>query len=268
MSLRGRFELSTWFRRRACPLPVVAICHCHHPELIPELAAALRRLPADATLHLTSSRAAVFDAWTRLNRSLAVRTRFHTIENRGRDIRPFFAVAGGLDLDPDALVLKIHGKQSGYTGRGAHWRQDLLRGLVRSRRSVGAVAERFHANPRLGMLGAPNSYISHPVYWGENRPTVGGVMSGIFGEPPDERELGFFAGSMLWVRGGLLRSLVPLVDLDAFEPEPLPRDGSYAHAIERIMAMAARRMGWEMGEIGDPAPLDPDRIRHRKVVYL
>ena len=73
---------------------------------------------------------------------------------------------------------------------------------------------------------------------------------------------------MFWIRADLLAALVPLVDLDAFEPEPLAKDGTYAHALERLLPMAARRMGWRLGEMDRASALDPAAVRTRKIPYL
>lgn len=246
---------------------VIAICHCHHADLVPELAGTLRKLPPRAEIHVTSSEAAVLALWASVD-GLPTPPRLHAIENRGRDLRPFFDVARGLAIDPDALILKLHGKRSDYTRQGRSWRRDLLEGLLPSRRTAGLVARRFREDPRLGILGAPRSFISHPVYWGDNRAIIGRLMPEWVGAPAAEDDLGFFAGSMFWMRGAVLTRLLPLVDLEAFEPEPLRRDGSYAHALERVLVMAAMRMGWAVGEIGDPRHLDPATTRERKLPYL
>lgn len=266
---RALVEVRSYWQPKPDMGPVTVLCHCHYPDLVPPLVRALRRLPDDATIHVSSSRAEVFDRWTMLRRRSHAPTQFYLVENRGRDIRPFFELARSLALEPETLVLKLHGKQSAYSPHGTNWRRDLLSGLLPpDRRALGRIAERFRAEPRLGMLGAPRSFISHPVYWGENRETVKRFMRERTGREPDEADLGFFAGSMFWIRGALLQSLLPLVDLEAFEPEPLPQDGAYAHAIERIMPMMARHMGWALGEIGRDTMLDPDAVRERKIVYL
>lgn len=255
-------------RPRLEPGEIVAICHCHHPELVPELAHTLRKLPGTATLHLSSSRRAVLDRWTQLRSPPKLETVLHEVENRGRDVRPFVEIARALPLRPETLVLKIHGKQSSYSAQGESWRRDLLSGLLPFRSTPGRVASRFRENPRLGLLGAPRSFLSHPVYWGRNRDTINSIMAEICGAVPEEGDLGFFAGSMFWIRGALLLELLPHIDLDRFEPEPLPQDGSYAHALERVIPMAARRMGWQMGEIDSEASLECEAVRERKIAYL
>ena len=266
---RGLVELRSYWQPKPDMGPVTVLCHCHYPELVPPLIRALRRLPGDAAIHVSSSRAEVFDRWTALRRRLPAPTRFHLVENRGRDIRPFFELARSVPLEPDTLVLKLHGKQSAYSPHGTNWRRDLLSGLLPpDRRALGRIAERFRAQSRLGILGAPRSFISHPVYWGENRETVTRIMREATGREPDEADLGFFAGSMFWIRGSLLQRLLPHVDIEAFEPEPLRQDGTYAHAIERIVPMMARHLGWAVGEVGHDRMLDPDTVRERKIAYL
>ena len=73
---------------------------------------------------------------------------------------------------------------------------------------------------------------------------------------------------MFWIRGGFLSGLVPSIDLAAFEPEPLGQDGSYAHAVERVIGMAALAQGWRICEVGHPDPLTRDDVRRRTVSYL
>jgi rhamnosyltransferase len=248
--------------------PVVAICHVHYPELLPEMLRALRWLPDGAALHLTSSRPEVFEAWRRLAPHLRVPTQLHPTENRGRDLRPFFECASRLALTDDTLVLKLHGKASTYTKQGDRWRGALIGGLLSRAQDVRVAARRFQSDPGLAMLGPPGSYISHPVYWGHNRESVVRFMREHFGSEPHESDLGFFAGTMFWIRGGFLKAFLPHVDLAAFAPEPLAQDGTYAHMIERTMAMAARVSGWGVAEIGVAGRMAPQNVASRKIEFL
>ena len=272
--LLGEAGRRSWARvatplQRAVPTgSIIAVCHCHHIDLVPELAGKLLCLPRGAALHITSAVPAVFDAWGRYRRRSLVPIRFHPVENRGRDLRAFFEVAGKLDIEPETLVLKIHGKRSSYTAQGDWWRRDTIRGLFPGPFAAQRIAGPFRADPRLALVGAPNSFVSHPAYWGSNRNTVAALMKSITGESVADEDLGFIAGSMFWIRGGFLTSLVPKIDLQGFEPEPLEQDGSYAHAVERVIGMAALAQGWHIGEVGNPDPLTRDGVRHRTVSYL
>ncbi len=247
---------------------VVAICHCHDPDLVPELATCLLALPRGAALHVTASDPAVFEAWERYRGRSRVPIRFHATENRGRDLLPFFTVARGLAIGPDAAILKVHGKRSGYSDQGEWWRRDTLRGLLPGPFAAARSLARFTSDPLLALLGAPGSFIAHPVYWGGNREAVGAMMREIAGGETKDEDLGFIAGSMFWIRGAYLAALLPRIDPDRFEPEPIGRDGTHAHAVERVIGMAALAGGWHIGEIGAPEPLTRDAVRHRTIAYL
>jgi lipopolysaccharide biosynthesis protein len=60
----------------------------------------------------------------------------------------------------------------------------------------------------------------------------------------------FFAGSMFWAR---VKALEPVRKLalrdDDFEPELGQVDGTLAHAMERVFAMAAQRAGFEIATV-------------------
>ena len=250
------------------PGSVVAICHCHYPDLAPELAACLTALPRGAELHVSSSDGAVLTAWEGFRRRAGAPIRFHRVENRGRDLLPFVTVARGLTLDPDAAVLKVHGKRSAYSDQGDWWRRDTLRGLLPGPFAARRALRAFAADPRLALLGAPGSFIAHPAYWGDNRPRVSALMREMAGVEPAEADLGFIAGSMFWIRGGYLAALLPHIDADAFPPEPIGRDGSHAHALERVIGMAALAWGWHVGEMDHPGPLTREAVRHRTVRHI
>ena len=250
------------------PGSVVAICHCHYPDLVPELATRFLSLPRGAALHVSSSDPAVFAAWAPYRRRSRAPVRFHATENRGRDLLPFVTVARALDIAPDAAVLKIHGKRSAYSAAGEWWRRDTLRALLPGPFAARRALLRFAADPRLALIGAPGSVIGHPVYWGRNREAVAALMRGIAGTDTRDEDLAFIAGTMFWIRGAYLAELLPHLDDARFEAEPIGEDGSYAHALERVIGMAALARGWHVGETDHPAPLSAAAVRHRTVRYL
>lgn len=265
---RGAAALAGPLQPSVPPGRIVALCHCHHADLVPDLAGRLLALPRGAAVHVSSSDPAVFAAWAPYRGRSRAAIRFHTVENRGRDLLPFFALARDLAIAPDAAVLKIHGKRSAYSDRGDWWRRDTLRGLLPGPFAAARALARFDADPRLALIGAPGSFIANPLYWGDNRPEVARMMRRIAGVAVAEQDLGFIAGSMFWMRGAYLTALLPHVDAALFAPEPLGRDGSHAHALERVIGMAALAWGWHIGETDVAAPLSRAAARHRTVSYF
>ncbi len=247
---------------------VLAVCHCHYPDLVPELATQLLTLPRGAELHVSSSDPAVFDAWDVYRARSRVPIVFHPVENRGRDMLPFFTVARHFSLRPDAAILKIHGKRSAYSDRGDWWRRDTLRGLIPGPFAAQRALARFAAEPRLALIGAPGSFTANPIYWGRNRAAVTRLMQETTGLATKDQDLGFVAGSMFWIRGSYLAELLPHIDDAAFEPEPIGQDGAYPHAVERVIGMAALARDWQIGEIGHAGPLTREAARRRTVDYI
>ena len=265
---RGLSALAGPFQPSVPAGRILALCHCHHADLVPELAGCLLALPRGAAVHVSSSDPDVFAAWEPFRGRSRAAIAFHAVENRGRDLLPFFTLAGRLAIAPDAAVLKIHGKRSAYSDQGEWWRRDTLRGLLPGPFAAARALSRFDADPRLALLGAPGSFIANPAYWGGNRPEVGRLMGGVAGLAIADTDLAFIAGTMFWMRGGFLSALLPHVDASLFEPEPIARDGTHAHALERVIGMAALAWGWHIGETDAAAPLTREAARHRTVPYI
>jgi lipopolysaccharide biosynthesis protein len=144
----------------------VAICHCHYVEVVDELIEILDHLPDRTEIHVTSANAAVIEAFNARWLRRHIQLRVHAVENRGRDMLPFFDLLRKLDVPDDTPILKIHGKRSLYSPSGTKWRRDLLAGLLPSAAAALQALNDFRHNPRLGILGPPGSYTSNLDYWG------------------------------------------------------------------------------------------------------
>ncbi|MGO4450132.1 rhamnan synthesis F family protein [Phyllobacterium sp. TAF24] len=246
----------------------VVVCHCHYPEVVDELLAYFDRFPDGTDIHVTSSNSDVlakFKAkWHRRHVFLGV----HPAENRGRDVLPFFSLLPTLDIDDDTPILKIHGKRSLYSPKGESWRKDMLTSLAGSEESIEVILTNFKNNPKLGILGPDHSFVSSPNYWGANRDRVFSLMA-TAGTPSDDADdLGFFAGTMFWIRAQCAKQAAQIVDRNSFEREDGQRDGTYGHALERAIPMILFKKGWELREITGVSPLYPDLVRQRKLSYF
>jgi len=184
------------------------------------------------------------DEVERIARARGLQAEVHAFANHGRDILPFLHVAGRLLDEGEDLVLKLHTKRSTHRADGEQWRNELVARLLAPDRAA-AIAQAFAAEPGLGLV-APEGHVQ-PLhfYWGANERNVRVLLSRLGIAQPDLEHDTFIAGSMFWAR---LPALRPLLDghlqPSQFEAEAGQVDGTLAHAIERVFALAAREAGF------------------------
>jgi lipopolysaccharide biosynthesis protein len=172
------------------------------------------------------------------------------VENRGRDILPFLRVYSHFLEGNYDFVCKLHSKKSLHLSEGDHWRVDMVRQLLgpsardalstyQSKSSVGILAPRGS----LESLADPSIRLRSE----KNLITLAARLS----YKITFREL-FVAGSMFWFRPAALQKLYQLFAQDLqFEPELGQVDGTMAHAIERVVCMAAESAGMSTREYGE-----------------
>lgn len=271
MMLRSEAQSEASSHRMApgpSPSRAIAVCHCHYVEVIDDLVEALDLLPDHTELHLTSANEAVIDTFATLWRRRLIRLHVHAVENHGRDVLPFLELIWKLDPADNIPVLKVHGKRSLYSPLGTRWRRDLIASLLPSEAGASEVLNAFRRNPRMGMLGPAGSYTCNPEYWGGNREQTASLIRRSMQKEIIDEELGFFAGTMFWIRAKCVREILPFVDPDDFEQEAGQRDGTFAHVLERAIPMFARLSGWDLYEVDSDRPVEPCAARQRTVAYF
>lgn len=174
-------------------------------------------------------------------RSSGVALDIRLVENRGRDILPFIALADDAGLvGPDDLWCHIHLKQSlaiGLGERADHWRRFLMHILLGDDAALSS-AVALIAQPHVGLVGAFDPYI---MGWTGSRRLLRSVAP-FFPEPLPDHPLLFPMGNMFWARGHVVRTMRALFGPDFPYPnEPIPNDGTVFHLMERLWpAIAAR----------------------------
>lgn len=179
----------------------------------------------------------------------------YDFENRGRDMGPFveiFKDIAALDYD---YLCKLHSKKSLYFGDGDTWRDDLFSKLLGSREqeedrqydSVEQILERFKEDADLGML-APKGYLLElKEYIGSNRYDLQQMTDKLNIKLSYNRP--FVAGSMFWCRPQVLAPILNLeMDLGHFPAEQGQRDGTPAHALERLFSLMVVEQGMKIEE--------------------
>jgi lipopolysaccharide biosynthesis protein/LmbE family N-acetylglucosaminyl deacetylase/glycosyltransferase involved in cell wall biosynthesis len=217
---------------------LAVIIHVYYWEMFTEIACTVKQLPEPADVYISLPQILA----GRLPEVFAEFSgaQIMVVENRGRDVAPFIMIFREISELGYDRILKVHTKKSPHRADGEHWRDDILSKLVRSSKSVKAVAEAFQKSPDLGIVGPLGHVLHKSYYWGSNQELTLklAVMVGI---SANEKEgFHFVAGSMFWFRPEALKPILKLpVSFYDFPEEPIPPDGTLAHAIERLFGLFA-----------------------------
>ncbi len=229
------------------PPRVLAIIHVYYPELWPELAAHIVRIPAEVDVVVTLVRGRADGLGDQIMSQFPGAV-VRVVENRGRDMWPLVQVLDQVG-DQDA-VLKLHTKRSPHMRNGDAWRNDLLSGLCGDPDHVRRVLQLLTADERIGFV-APDRNVLGKEFLSANGPMVESLVrrSGVTFEPD---LLWFPAGSMFWARPSMLTGLADLhLRAEDFGPEAGSIDGTMAHALERYLGVLAAADGRAVVESSD-----------------
>lgn len=221
--------------------------HIWYPDIAAKLAAALVAMPLPFDLYVTIAGETDRSAVERLLSPLPKLDRlFVTITpNRGRDIAPFIVGLGATLAEYD-FILHLHSKKSPHNSRLSGWLDYLLENLLGAPENVAGILDAFGKAPALGILyPEPYAPVRRFMRLGGNAAPVRDILArlGMRAEQLDPlMHASFPAGSMMWMRGAVMKSINRLaLGWDDFPPEAGQDDGTLAHAIERLFPLFALR---------------------------
>jgi lipopolysaccharide biosynthesis protein len=232
------------------------ILHCYYEDLVTPIfdqyLSRTRGADLFVTVRFDVSRDAIQEMRKRVPNIFFMRQ-----ENRGRDIRPFLFALRHIRSLGYSIACKVHTKKTPQAehGVGELWREKLISPLLGSLDSVDRAVRLFSQEPDLGLLAPTGSvtdlrvqqHHSENTYWLDSmldrmqrHDLVGKYM------------FTFPAGSMYWFRVEALAGFDDmLLEEDAFEYELGQRDGTLAHAAERLVALYAQQKGYSMKEVSE-----------------
>ena len=160
--------------------------------------------------------------------------------NRGRDIPSKYIHFNEQIKDYD-LCLFSHGKQSNHA-----WFYDHNSILAGSEQRIDAIRELFNSDPSLGLVFPDYLPSLRPLIgWGSMRSLVDTLLEPQGWDSRDVALLEFPAGGFFWARPAALAPIFELnLTSELLPEEPLPRDHSLLHAIERLPCIACQRAGF------------------------
>lgn len=158
--------------------------------------------------------------------------------NAGMDVLPFLRMNHDYALWSYDAVLKLHTKND-KTEDGDTIGKLYLDALLGSRRLVNYILEQLLSGHRIGMMGPEILYRSASKLMYNNNNGVRRIIDALKVDYP-VNEYGFFAGTMFWINGALLRNLATHInDICSLSYEYNGKsatggDGEFAHAMERF----------------------------------
>lgn len=226
--------------------------HYYHTDLLPEFLDHLANNGTKPDLFLSTDSHEKESVLRKILESKNARAEIRVFENRGRDVGPF--ITGFSDLfEPGRydILGHFHGKKSHELSgeRGDIWRKSLLRRLIGLKVPVmDLVVREMSNNPSIGIV-----FPAIPNYcaWDEN--FHWGVKLADRMRLREDIARPFFdypAGMMFWCRPETLSPLIGLnLSWEDYPAEPIPRDGTILHAIERIIPFVCEELGFDVGLI-------------------
>ncbi|QOP42662.1 glycosyltransferase [Sulfurimonas sediminis] len=170
------------------------------------------------------------------------------VENIGRDSGPlYFGFKEVILSNKYEVIGHFHTKKSldVNDGIGDKWREYLLNTLVGDKDIAHSIMSLFSLNKKLGLVFPDDP---HVVDIGENKEYVDKLCEMLQIESLNDTPL-FPVGNMFWARTESIKQLFSLNPDDVLEEEPLPYDGSYMHAIERITPTLVNSNGFEYNTV-------------------
>lgn len=228
-------------------LKIAVHLHLYHIEMLSELASYLDRIPVAFDLFVSVPESAdrnAISAELRRKIGALVNIDVEGVPNRGRDIAPFIIQFGSRLLKYD-VVGHFHTKKTPQNANLSAWRSDIMGLMLGTKESGSDHVSRIFSLLRSGVKivypEGQNIYIKDKSGWSGNLALAGRILDtyaplSIFDFPV----IDFPEGSMFWAQTKCLREFLQLpLKYEDFPDEPIPADGTPAHALERLILVFA-----------------------------
>lgn len=170
------------------------------------------------------------------------------VQNRGRDIAPFYVVFADALREYD-YILHIHSKKSLFFGtEQSEWRRQAMGALLPQKRPVSDVLGLMERE-RIGLYFAdtPQQLPRYSNTWLGNG-VQGRQLLDALDITADREVFNYPVGSFFWLKAAAIRKLWDAgFSYDDFEAEAGQTDGTLAHVLERAVSFVVRDAGFHLG---------------------
>ncbi|WP_170296048.1 glycoside hydrolase family 99-like domain-containing protein [Azospirillum brasilense] len=228
--------------------PIAVVVHVYHPDTWEEMAASIKNISAPFDLFVSLVAGVSHTLEDAIKKDFQQARVFVFPQDRGRDIARFMAILQTGVLFRYELICKIHSKRSTYVADGDQWRRQLIDGILGSRELVDRIIARFRSDPDLGIVVADGNIFSGEECWAGNEDFLNKLLPRL-SISTDYVSRSFPGGGMFWIRPLILRTLLGSgLNVNDFEPEPMPVNGALGHAVERMFGLICEDAGMKFVE--------------------
>ena len=231
------------------------IAHLHYEDMVDECVWYLRQVPEWVDLYITTGSRATWDKIQGIVKQWGRQRCFVRFkENRGRDVSSLLVACHDILLDYEYLGF-VHDKKSGHSlsvkSASGAFQYNVWENIVKSDMYLYHIFQCFRENPRLGLLVPPEPYYASLLgclgdSWGTCFEPAKGLTDLLklnvnIGEDRNP----FTLSTTFWCRTKAMMKLFAYrFEYTDFPAEPMAADGTFSHAVERILGYVAQSEGY------------------------
>lgn len=238
-------------------MSIAIAVNLYYEETLGRYLGYIDRIPSYIDVYVISSNAQIWDVMADY---VTKHSNVHLIkkENRGRDISALLVEFRKIALQYQ-YICYVHDKKANYDyliEDVEFWIQNLWDNTLKSAGYIKNVIDLMERNEFIGLLVPPNPIGEHMDSWYTN--TWYGNFDNIkklalelkLNCNLEQEKMPIALGTAFWCRTKALRKLLEREwKYENFQEEPLPKDGTLSHAIERVLPYVAQDAGYNTGVI-------------------
>ncbi len=220
--------------------------HAYYVDLVEEIFSRFKNVPINLEFFVTTDSIEKKHLLSKILKKYNFKFEVVKVENIGRDVAPMYVELKERIKNYDFL-LHLHTKKSPHLSEN-QWYDDLLNKLIFNENYIYNVLDLFERNKKIGLV-MPSVFpeIRRFTAWNLNYL----VAKKIVEKSPfdlvalEKFKLKFPVGNMFWARVDAI--MYPFnMDLNYtdFPKEPIPVDGTIAHALERLICFVVEQEGY------------------------
>lgn len=168
------------------------------------------------------------------------------VPNLGRDVLPFLEVIKLIRNIDYKYILKLHSKKSIHRKDGDLWRTAILNNLIPNKNNIQDNLLKKLKLFNTGIIGPKQDYLKLKVNLAANKGYLYNILLKIIKDRIEVdlilnkkvNDYGFYSGTMFWTKLDILNNLnKDILSIHKFHREKGQIDGTYAHAIERVISL-------------------------------